>query len=90
MACMNADMGKLIGSAIRQVHDCNIDREGKVWGQTLRVYIELEIQTPLPQGRILNLACNMIWIPLTYEKLPRICFKCGRIYHEEQGCNKKD
>lgn len=75
MVCMNEEMGKLIGSAIGQVRDCDVDKDGKAWDQTLCTYIEIEIHKPLPRGRILNLSGNKTWILLTYEKLPK--FLCG-------------
>lgn len=30
------------------------------------------------------------WFSFTYEKLPKICYKCGRITHGDQGCNKQE
>lgn len=29
----------------------------------------------------MNLQGLRIWVPITYEKMPRICFCCGRITH---------
>lgn len=52
MARMNDEMGKLIGNAIEMVQECNVNKDGMAVGQTLRVYIELEIQKPIPRVRI--------------------------------------
>lgn len=90
MFCMNEEIGRIIGSAFGQVRDCDIDKEGKAWGQSLRVYIEIDLHKPIPRGRFLNLSGNKIWILFTYEKLLKICFKCGSITHGDQGCNWKD
>lgn len=87
---MNEEMDKVIGSVVGKVHACDVDKDGKAWGQTLRAYIEIEIQKPLPRGRMLNVSGNKNWIPFTYEKLPKICFQCGRICHGNQVCNRKD
>lgn len=56
MACMNEEMGRLIRSVVGKVHACDVDKEGKGWGQILRAYIEIELQKPLPGGRILNIS----------------------------------
>lgn len=29
-----------------------------------------------------------VWENLKYEKLPRMCFKCGRILHDDEGCDE--
>lgn len=68
MACMNGKIGRMTGSAIGRVHDYDVDKEGRAWGHTLRIYIEVENQKPLPRGRFINVAVMKIWTPFTYKK----------------------
>jgi hypothetical protein len=42
---------------------------------------------PLDHGRTLLVAGKSCWVPFKYEKLPGMCFKCGRILHECKGCH---
>lgn len=55
---MNEEMGKLIGSAFGQVRDCDVDKDGKAWGQSLRVYINIILQKPISRERFLNMSGN--------------------------------
>lgn len=41
----------------------------------------------IARGRLINLNGNSVWVNLKDEKLPRMCFKCGRILHGELGCD---
>lgn len=56
------------------------------WGNHLRVNIEVDIRKAITKGRTVNLEGNKLWVSLTYEKLPKIYFKCGRIKHDNDGC----
>lgn len=55
---MYEEMGKLIGSAFGQVRDCDVDKDGKAWGQSLRVYINIILQKPISRERFLNMSGN--------------------------------
>lgn len=81
MVCLNDRISWMIDSAIGRVQICDVDNEGKAWGQSLRVYIELEIEKPLAQGRSINVVGLKSWSSFTYEKMPKICLRCGRISH---------
>lgn len=72
--CMNEDMGTLIGNTIELVKGCDIQSDESKWGKVLRVLIELDLYKPISRGRTLNIKGVKTWVPLTYEKLPRICF----------------
>lgn len=88
MACLNGKIGRMIVSAIGRVHDCDVDKEGRAWRHTLRIYIEVENHKPLPRGRFINVAGMKIWTPFTYKQMQKICFSCGRISHGEQRCHQ--
>lgn len=52
----------------------------------LRVRIECNLEKVIARGRTVNLDGRRIWVPLRYEKLLHMCFICGLIVHQEQGC----
>lgn len=41
----------------------------------------MDLQKPVSRGRTINVMGNKLWIRLTFKKLPRISFGCGRIIH---------
>lgn len=55
-------------------------------GKKLRVKVLLDLTKPLARGRTINITGEKFWIPLCYEKLPRICFSCGCIVHAGGTC----
>lgn len=60
MACMNDKMGKFIGNKVGLVKACDVNKDATEWGQTLRVYIELELHKPISSERFINLLGNRI------------------------------
>lgn len=50
----------------------------------------LDLYKPLARGRAITLHGLKYWIPLQYEKIPRFCFKCGRILHVGDACSESD
>lgn len=56
-----------------------VNKDRTAWGKTRRVKIDMALQKSIPRGRIINILGNKTWVPFTYEKLPWIYFKCGRL-----------
>lgn len=86
--CMTEEMGREIGKRIGKVIKFDLVQNGYGWGKALRVLIEVELQKPISRDRTINLLGNKHWVPLTFEKLPRIYFQCGRIVHGESNCKE--
>lgn len=87
IACMNEDIGTQIRKTIGRVKACDVQSDDLSWGIVLRTLIELDLHKPIARGCTLNVKGDKTWVPLTYEKLPKICFRCGRISHEQGLCN---
>lgn len=68
------------------VLEFDVQPDGRAWRSTLRMLIKIDINAPLARGKTVNLHGLSTWVPITYEKLTRICFKCGRLSHG----NKKE
>lgn len=58
-------------------------------GQCYEFVLNWIYKSLFSRGRTLNLKGSKIWVPLTYEKLPRICFRCNRIVHSLGFCEGK-
>lgn len=74
LAYMNEDIGRQVGDTIGVVKDCDVQEDGFSWGKVFRMYMELDLHKPISWERILNLMGDKVWVPLTYEKLPKLCF----------------
>jgi hypothetical protein len=56
----------------------------------LRLRVVIDLGVPLERGRELVFGGQPQWVSFKYEKLPIVCFQCGRIVHDRQGCpNRK-
>lgn len=86
LACMNHEVGQQIGGTIGDVKGLDVREDGTGWG-SYRVRIGLNLKKAIVRGRTVNLLGEKMWIPLRYEKLPRMCFKCGFIVHGGKGCS---
>jgi hypothetical protein len=70
LACMNTEIGSMIGSAIGQVEEVETDEEGVGWGKLLRVKIRVDLTKPLMRGKRLKVKGVPMWIDFQYERLP--------------------
>lgn len=81
-------MGKILGKAIGEVIECEVDSDGLGWGPFLRIKVWVDITKPLIQGSLISNQGNPLWIAFKYKRLPNFYFKCGVIKHSILGCNK--
>jgi hypothetical protein len=89
LACMNYEIGAMIGSAIGQLEEVETDEERVGWGQFLRAKIRMDLTKPLMRGRRLKVCGVSMWVDFQYKRLPRFCFTCGVVKHGALGCMKK-
>lgn len=59
--------------------DADVREDGIWWAGNLRVRIEHDLRKPIAKGRNVNLLGKKNWVPLQYEKLPQVCYKCGEL-----------
>lgn len=86
LACMNREVGRLVGQSIGEVEDVDIAGDGVDWGRYLCVKNVMDVEQSLARGRTIHLKGKDIWVSLQYEKLPRIFFDCGTTKHGPSGC----
>lgn len=78
---MNLHYGNLIGESFGRVLEVDEDTDDIGWRHFLRVWIEISLSKSLTRGRFLNINGEKQWIPIKYEKLPKVCFICEKINH---------
>ena len=76
-------LGDTLGSVIR-TGDLS-DMRG---GTFMRVRVSLNILDSICHGRRITLGQNSDgWVSFTYERLPNICYWCGRFTHDDKECS---
>ena len=76
-------MGDTLGNVIR-----NGDSSDMCGGTFMRVWVSLNILEPICRGRRVTFGKNSEgWISFSYERLPNICYWCGRFTHDDKECS---
>lgn len=71
---MNKVYGALLGKAIGEVIEIDVDKDGVGWG-----LVWVDITKPLLRDSLIQASNQPLWIPFKYECLPNFCFRCGII-----------
>lgn len=54
----------------------------------MRVRVLLDISKPLSHGRKISMDDGSNgWVSFKYERLPNICYQCGRLTHSNKDCD---
>lgn len=57
-------------------------------GHFMRIRVSLDVTLPLCRSRIITVKNNKkIWVTFKYERLPNVCYWCGRLYHDDRYCD---
>jgi hypothetical protein len=86
---MNKKVGTKIGESLGVLEDVDVAGDGGGWGRSLRLRVSIDLRNPLERGRMLSLGGKNYWVSFKYERLPLLCFNCGRILHGVKGCMVK-
>ena len=84
---MSQDVGEEIGSKLGNFIE--VDRRSWQFNQAkfMRVRVELEIDKPLRRGAyIASSEGERLWLTFKYERLPIVCFICGKLGHDKKHC----
>ena len=58
-------------------------------GGFMQVRIAIDITQPLCRGRIISLEDGQKhWISFKYDRLPHLCYWCGRLTHDDRDCER--
>ena len=56
-------------------------------GNFLRLKVQLDLSLPLCRGHLISLENGkQIWANFKYERLPNLCYWCGRLTHDDKDC----
>ena len=56
-------------------------------GSFLRLKITIDLSLPLCRGRLVSLENDkQVWVSFKYERLPNLCYWCGRLTHVDKDC----
>ncbi|XP_039851740.1 uncharacterized protein LOC120710142 [Panicum virgatum] len=85
---MNRTKGAKVMSLIGDVIKMDVDAEGKASGAFLRAHVAIDVDKPIRRGVLLrmNKKDDPKWFQAQFEKLPYICFACGKMGHSELDC----
>ncbi|KAI8526788.1 hypothetical protein RHMOL_Rhmol12G0023700 [Rhododendron molle] len=86
--CYYSDLAHLLGSAAGHLLEVDWSEVRTRSLDFFRFKIRIHTDEPLILGAFIELLeGDFHWIPFRYERLFRICYKCGRIGHSNNACN---
>lgn len=83
---MTGETAKAIGNLVGQYVAVDGEKED-LRDCFLRLRVLLDFKKPLRRGIVLACDNNQLkWINIQYERLPRFCYRCGVLGHNEKDC----
>ncbi|XP_042968967.1 uncharacterized protein At4g02000-like [Carya illinoinensis] len=90
MAC-NEYIGRLVGGALGEVLEVDLDKAEMEWGEYMRVKVLINIFKPLLRRKRMIVEDGVsCWVHFSYERLPDLCFHCGILGHTLKECEAID
>lgn len=60
-------------------------------GEYMKNRISLDTNKPILPGLFLwRIGRKPIWVSMKYERLPNVCYKCGKLNHETRVCKENN
>ncbi|KAL0006670.1 hypothetical protein SO802_008172 [Lithocarpus litseifolius] len=57
-------------------------------GNFIRVQVSIDLSLPLCRGRLISLNNGKeMWVSFKYERLPNVCYWCGKLTHDDRDCD---
>ncbi|XP_023917767.2 uncharacterized protein At4g02000-like [Quercus suber] len=85
---MTLGVAKDIVSTAGMVINCEEEDEEYVGGNFMRVRVSIDLTKPICRGRKIGLSNGEeSWVSFKYERLPNVCYWCGRLTHHDKECS---
>ncbi|KAK9986717.1 hypothetical protein SO802_031668 [Lithocarpus litseifolius] len=85
---MTLEVVKDIVSTAGTIINCEAENEEYVGGNFMRVRVNVDLTKPLCRGRKLGFSSGVdSWVSFKYERLPNVCYWCGRLTHHDKDCS---
>ena len=82
---MTIEVVKKICSVLGEV---SAPKDPKIYdgGHFIRVQVSIDLSLPLCRGRLISVGegGKQVWISFKYERLPNLCYWCGRLTHNDK------
>ena len=82
------EAAKKIGSVLGEVY---VPMNPKFFdgGHFVRIQVSIDSSLPLCRGRLVSIdeGGKQVWVAFKYERLPNICYWCGRLTHDDRDCD---
>lgn len=89
LAAVTRKMIDTIGATFGGILEVN---EGDLYvcGRFVRMRVMIDLSKPLRRGIMITLGGKKMWVDIKYERLPNLCYVCGKLGHVELECENEE
>ncbi|QHO52250.1 uncharacterized protein DS421_2g37840 [Arachis hypogaea] len=89
--CKTIKLGWKLAAVAGEVLECNLYDGGNGQGLFIKAKVKLDVNQPIKRGtNIGSKEDGIAWVDFKYEKLPTLCYFCGRLGHDEGTCEEAE
>lgn len=86
---MSDEVGRELGNNIGKFIEVDWQTRQSDQAKFIRVRVDLQLDKPLRRGgKVASVEGEKYWVSFRYERLPKFCFQCGRLGHDEKHCTE--
>lgn len=86
---MNAKTAEYLGNKLGAYEGFESKGDLFAWGKFLHIHVKIHLESPLKRVMHLFIEGKVHKVLFQYERLPILCFYCGRIGHGKRDCELK-
>ena len=86
---MSKEVGQDLGNSLGRFIEGDKRAAQSDQAKFMRIRVNLPIDKPLQRkGQIVNMEGETCWVSFKYERLPTLCYLCGKMGHDNKHCSK--